>query len=118
MRVWYAVTVMLIMTISAHAASVAGGVGVRTCAQFAKDYQINPTNAETIYNNWALGLLSGMNAVNDVTGNPRRDLEAMSFEDKKRFMRDYCDAHPLQLYMQGVLELGLSLPLMPGDHPK
>jgi hypothetical protein len=72
-----------------------------------------------MYITWALGMLSGMNAVNDVNGNARRDLEAMSFEDKKLFMREYCDAHPLQLYMQGVAELGLSLPVMPpGDHPK
>jgi hypothetical protein len=106
-----------LMTYSVWAASVGGGVGVRTCAEFAKDYQGNPSN-EIIYVNWALGMLTGMNAVNEVSGNPRRDLAAISFEAKKEFMREYCDQHPLQLYMQGVAAMGLSLPLMPGDRPR
>jgi hypothetical protein len=108
----------LIMTSPAHAEAVAAGVGVRTCAQFAQDYKNNPANAETIYNNWALGFLSGLNAAADANGTPRRNLEAMSFNDKKQFMRDYCDQHPLQLYLDGVLQLGLSLPLMRGNRPK
>jgi hypothetical protein len=107
------------MTGSAHAESaVAAGVGVRTCGQFEQDYRNNPANTEIIYYNWALGFLSGMNAVADVEGGPRRDLAAWSFENKKEFIRSYCDQHPLQFYMQGVLQLGLSLPLMPGDRPK
>jgi hypothetical protein len=59
-----------------------------------------------------------MNAAAGTTGSPRRDLEAMSPDNKRQFIRDYCDQHPLQLYLAGVLQLGLSLPLMPGDRPK
>jgi len=118
MRSWCAAAALLITTSSVHAEAIAAGVGVRTCAQFAQDYKNNPTNAETIYTNWALGFLSGMNAAADAFGNPRRDLEAMSADNKKQFMRDYCDQHPLQLYLGGVLQLGLSLPLMRGDRPK
>jgi hypothetical protein len=113
---WCIAAALLIMKSSAHAEAVAAGVGVRTCAQFAQDYnKNNPANAETIYNNWALGFLSGLNAAADANGTPRRNLEAMSFNDKKQFMRDYCDQHPLQLYLEGALQLGLSLPLMRGD---
>ena len=118
MRSWCAAAVALLITTgSVHAEAIAAGVGVRTCAQFAQDYKNNPANAETIYTNWALGFLSGMNAAADAFGNPRRDLEAMSPDDKKQFMRDYCDQHPLQLYLGGVVQLGLSLPLMRGDRP-
>jgi hypothetical protein len=104
---------MLAMSISAHAASIAAGIGVRTCAQFAKDYQNNPANAETFYNNWALGFMSGLNAGFEAENHPQRDLEAVSFEDKKQFMRTYCDQHPLQLYLGGVVELFGSLPITP-----
>ena len=42
MRNWCAVAALIIMTTSADAASVAAGVGVRTCVQFARDYQNDP----------------------------------------------------------------------------
>jgi hypothetical protein len=118
MRSWRIAAALLTMASSAHAEAIAAGVGVRTCAQFTQDYKNNPANAETIYTNWALGFLSGMNAAADAIGNPRRDLEAISSDNKRQFMRDYCDEHPLQLYLGGVLQLGLSLPLMRGDRPK
>jgi len=92
--------------------AVVGGVGIRTCAQFAKDYQSNPSYEETIYANWALGFMSGMNAILDATDKPKRDLAAISFEDKKHFLREYCDGHPLQIYMEGVVQLMRSLPVM------
>jgi hypothetical protein len=102
---------------SAHAEAVAAGVGVGTCAQFGQDYKNNPSNAEAIYNNWALGFLSGMNAVPSAYDRPTRDLQAMSFADKKQFLRDYCNEHPLELFMRAVLELALSLPVVPEDRP-
>jgi len=92
--------------------AVVGGVGIRTCAQFARDYQSNPSYEETIYANWALGFMSGMNAILDATDKPKRDLAAISFEDKKHFLREYCDGHPLQIYMEGVVQLMRSLPVM------
>jgi len=118
MRPWCVAAILIIATTSAEAASVAGGVGVRTCGQFAKDYQNNPANAEIIYNNWALGFMSGMNAAIQAADKPPRDLEAISFEEKKRCMRDYCDAHPLQVYLGGVIEMMGSLPLIPGGQTK
>ena len=78
--------------------------------QFEQDYRNNPANTEAIYYSWALGFLSGMNSYADTIGSPRRDLAAMPFENKKEFIRNYCDQHPLQLCMVGVLQLGLSLP--------
>lgn len=118
MRLWYAAAMLIMMTSAVHAEAVATGVGVGTCAQFGQAYKNSPANVETIYTNWALGFLSGMNAVADVTGGPRRDLAATSLDDKKQFIRDYCDQHPLQLYMGAVLQLGLSLPLMRGDRSR
>ena len=115
MKSWCVAAALLTITGSAHAEAVAAGVGVRTCAQFAQDYKNNPVNAETIYTNWALGFLSGMNAIIAAHGTLGRDLQAMSLDNKKQFMRDYCDQHPLQLYLEGALQLGLSLPLMRGD---
>jgi hypothetical protein len=112
MKAICAVAILFCMANSAHATSEAAGVGVRTCAQFAKDYQNNPVNAELVYNNWGLGWLSGMNAAVQAVGKPQRDLAGMSFEDKKRFMREYCDNHPLQLYLMGVLEMFGSLSLI------
>jgi hypothetical protein len=58
------------------------------------------------------GFMSGMNAILDATDKPKRDLAAMSFEDKKHFLGEYCDGHPLQIYMEGVVKLMRSLPVM------
>jgi hypothetical protein len=53
-----------------------------------------------------------MNTALQAIDKPRRDLAAVSFEEKKEFMREYCDQHPLSLYLGGVIELFGSFPLM------
>ena len=106
-----AVIALLAATSSARAEAIGAGVGVRTCAQFAKDYKNAPENTETVYNNWALGFLTGFNVAAQAADRPQRDLEAMSFEDKKQFIRDYCDQHPLQPYLGGVIKLLGTLPV-------
>jgi hypothetical protein len=98
----------------AHAEAVVAGAGANTCAQFGQDYKKSPATNEEIYYNWALGFLSGMNAIAIINGTLKRDLQAMSPADEKQFLRTYCDEHPLELFMDAALELAPSLPPMRG----
>lgn len=110
LRWLFALSLLVVWPIASHA-QVAAGVGVRTCAQFGQDYKVNPSTNETIYINWALGLLSGMNIVFETLDKPKRNLASLSLQEKKVHMREFCDQHPLKMYMDGVLEMFGSLPL-------
>lgn len=109
----FLVFVLLLLVPVSASAQIGAGVGVRTCAQFAKDYQNDPLNSEAVYNNWGLGFMSGMNVALDVLDKPRRDLSSMSFEAKKAYMRSFCDRNPLKNYMDGVLEMFGVSPILP-----
>ena len=43
---------------------------------------------------------------------------AKSIDEEKRFLRRYCDAHPLGDYLDGVLDLIQTLPTVPVPAPK
>ena len=40
---------------------------------FAKDYQADPGNNEAVYNNWALGFMSGLNVGFEALDKPKRN---------------------------------------------
>jgi hypothetical protein len=79
------------------------GIGLQSCAKFAKDYQQDPEAAETVYFSWAQGYLSGMNIVaKGVPGYTTRNLASVSTDRQKAWLRDYCSAHPLEKYSKAV----------------
>jgi hypothetical protein len=100
----------LLITGPTYAAPVGAGVGMRTCAQFSLDYRTNSANADLVYNSWALGFMSAMNLALGATNQKGRDLQALWSEDKKSYLRDFCNKRPLSMYMDGVLEVFQTLP--------
>jgi hypothetical protein len=118
MRVWVLVSALLVMSSSVHAEEPTEtmGLGLQSCAQFAKAYKANPELTEAMYFSWATGFMSAMNidaAANNVN---LRNLGAMPFDEKQRFMRRFCDQNPLKSYMNGVIELYKALAVSQPAH--
>jgi hypothetical protein len=91
--------------------SVSRGIGGKTCGEFAANYA-KDTGTEIIWFTWAQGFMS---ATNYATLNFRKNIRDLSgdIEIQQRQIRQYCDAHPLAEYGSAVLDLYLSLPLVP-----
>jgi hypothetical protein len=107
MRVLVVVSTLLVLSSNVHAEEPTDtmGLGLQSCAQFAKAYKANPEPTEAMYFSWAVGFMSGMNIAAAANNVNLRNLGAMSFEEKQRFMRRFCDQNPLKSYMSGVIEL-------------
>jgi hypothetical protein len=86
------------------------GVGVSSSAAYANMFRRAPDETDAMFSAWAMGYLSGIN-----TGfeNDFFDLNAKSPDEMTRYLRRYCDIHPLANYRDGVVELMKSLPLIP-----
>ena len=91
------------------------GAGTVTCGKFAADYQKSPEVFEDTYFTWAQGFMSATNAhlVSVDNSSQMRDLNGWSHERQLRYIRDYCDKHPLQMYIEAVRGLFWSLPTIP-----
>src|SRR5690606_12429635 len=79
---------------SAEQTAATMGLGVTTCGEFAKAYQINPADAEFVYFSWAQGYMSGLNTVVYGLTGKVIDLSAMPTSDQQSAIRQYCNAHP------------------------
>lgn len=75
----------------------------------------NPQFADTMFTAWAQGYISGYNMAHS---DAYLDLNAKTPESMSRLLRQYCDAHPLANYYDGVMELMKTLPLLPQPKPK
>jgi hypothetical protein len=61
---WSAVGLIVLAVSCGARADDAGqgiGVGMRSCAQFAKDYAANPATTDDLYFLWAQGFMSAVN---------------------------------------------------------
>jgi hypothetical protein len=85
------------------------GVGLGSCAEYAELYQKSPEAIDNMYYSWAQGFISGVNAGLE---KDFFDLNALTTDQMKRFIRQYCDAHPLASYRNAVGELMNSLPII------
>ena len=86
------------------------GAGAGSCAEYAEAYRGNPHEVDNFFLSWAQGYMSAANSLNkDVF----LDLNAKRPDEMKRFLRQYCDAHPLADYKDGVQELLNTLPVVP-----
>jgi hypothetical protein len=88
---------------------VAQGIGISSCRVFSNMYRDNPQIEDQLFS-WAQGFMSGMNFASETS---RYVLNAKSIDEEKRHLRRYCDAHPLGEYLDGVLDLVLTLPTVP-----
>jgi hypothetical protein len=104
-----ATAITLVWLGNAASDEIAGtGVGTRSCADFAKLFRTTatPTIIENVFFSWAQGYMAGWNvALSDTQKELTIDLSAMNTDAQKKYLRDYCDAHPLKNYMDGVVEL-------------
>jgi hypothetical protein len=88
------------------------GAGTSTCGQFASRYAQNPESTEQFYFSWAQGFMTSMNICRASGSSPAyRDLSS-PVELQMSHIRIYCDAHPLALYSQAIIDLFGSFPLM------
>jgi hypothetical protein len=82
------------------------GVGASSCAEYAKAYRLDPHQTDQVYGSWAQGYISGVNM-------GRRDLYAdmgaKTSDEMDRFLRKYCNDHPLANFIDAATELWGSL---------
>ncbi len=84
---------------------VAIGPGLSTCAQFEHLHYQDPSMADA-YFVWAEGYLSGLDDHFIDDGVPADILPPnLSNDDQKKFLDEFCRAHPDAPYMQGVAAL-------------
>ena len=88
------------------------GEGVASCATFGQDYKRAPAFAEDNYFGWAQGYMSGLNALSHAAGGKQHVLNAKTTDEQRRFIRDWCNKHPLADYYKAVLALIYSLPTL------
>jgi hypothetical protein len=106
MRYWLASVALLLLLPSAARTEIgAMGMGTDSCANFGKNYQHNPESIEAAYFTWAQGFINGANITLRATRQRTRLMDGMPLADQKRFIRQYCDDHPLSSYLSGVIEL-------------
>jgi hypothetical protein len=111
MRVWLVAVALLGIFTAAHADAINAMVaGSTSCGTFEKKYKANPKFTEEFYFTWADGFLTGLNA--GVSPGRRRDLAAMNILEQMQYVRNYCDAKPLDNYTDAVRKLWLELPLL------
>jgi hypothetical protein len=120
-----ALLVAVLLSIGAPASHAAAqdyafmGLGSSSCSKFAELMRMSPDRTESEYFDWAQGFMSGMNLIR-LSSTPRipsKNLNSMSVDAQKRYLRNYCDQHPLSDLVKGILELYDSLPLSPLPRP-
>ena len=87
------------------------GLGVNSCAEFARNYAASPQLIEDAYFVWATGFMSGLNLDAIAFGRPHRIFNPTDTATYKLLIRSYCDAHPLVAYAQAVAVLYKGLPV-------
>jgi hypothetical protein len=100
--------IIIFLIILAGAARGSGvGAGAISCAKFADQMRAYPQTELTFFF-WAQGFMSGTNGM--LKPNQQRNLTAISIEEQKRFLREFCDKRPLASYVAAVRALMLTLP--------
>ena len=84
------------------------GLGLTSCAEYAKEYRTNPNATDRFFMTWVYGFISGVNAVGYAA---YFDLGAKTPDEMKRFLRQYCNDHPLTNFADAAMELLKSLPM-------
>jgi hypothetical protein len=95
---------------SAREPAAIKGAGAASCAEYAKAYQMSPVQTDDLFLSWAVGYISGINFITGNMSGTSWDLAAETQNEMKRYLRQYCNDHPLADYATGVLELMRSLP--------
>ena len=96
---------------AAEKATAVAGAGGTTCAVFASRYKENIEKVENVYFTWAQGFMSGLNTGLIASHSETPDLHPNDFdtEDQQRYIRHYCDQHPLADYYAAVMDLYMEM---------
>jgi hypothetical protein len=74
--------------------AVSRGVGTETCAQFAANYQRDPSMVD-LYVSWAQGYMAATNVFLELDSKKVINVFDLAVEELAQELRTYCDAHPL-----------------------
>lgn len=95
-----------VLSVSAQsiAAEKAGwsGSGTIGCAEVTDAIQQHPED-ENLFFSWAQGFMSGLNT--DLLKHGETDLNGLSLEAQKQFVKSYCKEHPRSPYFEAVFKL-------------
>jgi hypothetical protein len=83
------------------------GAGANSCATYAEVYRRDPYVVDVGFLSWAQGYISGINAGME---DAYFDFGAKTPDEMQRFLRKYCNDHPLADFDDAALELAKSLP--------
>jgi hypothetical protein len=108
-----AVTAALSTPVIAKEPVLQMGAGYTTCGQYAKNYKSIGKVADFAYFEWAQGFMSAVNLARIYNHAETKDLNSMPVENQWRWLRSYCDKHPLAEYYEGVKELFDNLASVP-----
>ena len=102
-----AMTIMLLMFSSAAGEEIAlTGVGTSSCSEVEQYYsKANPAGVELVFFSWAQGFMAGWNVGLADQKDLKIDLSMMNDDDQKKYLREYCDQHPMKKYVDGVVAL-------------
>ena len=87
------------------------GLGVRSCAKFAKQFGEDPQLWETLYYIWAEGYMTGFEMARSSLRNRSTDLNPYNRDEqwRREAIRNYCAGNPLAPYSEAVVNLVLEL---------
>ncbi len=108
---WYLIAVTPTVAMAQPPAGEGYGVGMRSCANFAKDYAANTGAAEDVYFTWAQGFMSALNLTTSADHGVYRYIDGAAMDAYKTQIRSFCDEHPLAPYVAAVMEVMKSLPV-------
>jgi hypothetical protein len=118
MRASFAFLFVLALVVTAHAEQFSlMGYGVQSCAKYGQAYKESPDDAELVYYAWALGFMSGLNVGTHTHRASSKNLAATTQDEQRRFLREWCEAHPLSDFGSGVVELLKTLPEVTDKQP-
>jgi len=86
------------------------GVGMSSCAEFARDYKRNPDTYMAMYLSWAQGFMSAINFLKRVTNKPPHNLNGLTLTDQQMRLQFYCDQNPLKPFFYAAQDLWDALP--------
>jgi hypothetical protein len=87
---------------------IVGGVGALSCAKYAQMYRVDHVHTDRVFGAWMHGYISGINVARG--DGIYSDMGARTPEEMIKFLRKYCNDHPLGNFLDGANELWKSLP--------
>jgi hypothetical protein len=82
------------------------GIGLNSCREFGQEVRSSPA-LYSPYLAWTHGFASGFNMLLRLNNKAAIDLEPVSFPlvSQGRYLKSWCDAHPLDQFVSGVIDL-------------